>query len=89
MRAKILVKQPTTYDERQQVAETMCQKLEINIPTLIDGLDDAVNKAYSAPPDRLYLVGKDGRIAYKGGRGPFGFKPAELGEAIAIETLGE
>ena len=32
--------------------------------------------------DRLYLVGRDGRIAYRGGEGPFGFKPNELGAAI-------
>jgi hypothetical protein len=33
-------------------------------------------------PTRLYLVGKDGLVAYAGGLGPFGFKPAELKEAI-------
>ena len=48
------------------------------MPALIDGMDDAVNKAYQALPDRLYLVGKNGEIAYAGDRGPFGFKPDEL-----------
>ena len=33
-------------------------------------------------PDRLYLVGRDGRIAFQGGEGPFGFKPEELERAI-------
>jgi len=65
----------------------MCTKLELDIPTLIDGLDDAVGKAYSAWPDRLYVVGADGRIAYKGKPGPFGFKPEELEVAIR-EELG-
>jgi hypothetical protein len=45
-------------------------------------MDDAVNKAYAAWPTRLYLVGLDGRVAYAGGLGPFGFKPAALGAAI-------
>jgi type I thyroxine 5'-deiodinase len=45
-------------------------------------LDDTVNKAYSGWPDRLYLVGKDGQVAYKGGPGPSGFKPLELELAI-------
>ena len=49
---------------------------------LVDEMDDAVNKAYAAFPTRLYLVGLDGRVVYAGGLGPFGFKPAELGEAI-------
>ena len=48
----------------------------------IDGLDNAVASAYGGWPDRLYLVGRDGRIAYQGGEGPFGFKPAELERAI-------
>lgn len=65
----------------------MCHALEINLPTLIDGLDDAVGRAYAAWPDRLYLIGKDGRIAYKSDPGPRGFKPEELAEAIAIKTL--
>lgn len=84
---KILVTQPKTLEERQTVAASMCTKLEINLPTVIDGLDDAVGQAYSAWPDRLYLVGKNGKIVYKGGPGPRGFKPEELEEALVIETL--
>lgn len=38
--------------------------------------------AYAALPDRLYLVGLDGRVVYASGPGPFGFKPAELKEAM-------
>ena len=79
----IKIAQPKTFAERQEVAQQMCTKLEINLPTVIDGLDDSVNKAYNALPDRIYLVGKDGRIAFQGGRGPWGFKPEELAKAIA------
>jgi hypothetical protein len=83
----ILVKQPTKYVERVAVATEMCTKLDLKMPPLIDNLDDKVNKAYSAEPDRLYLVGIDGKIAFKGARGPRGFKPAELEQAI-IEATG-
>lgn len=84
-RSGIDVKQPTTFKERLAVATQMCTKLEISIPTLIDNLDDKVNRDYAAWPDRFYLVGADGKIAFKGGRGPFGFKPAELSDAIEKE----
>jgi hypothetical protein len=58
-------------------------KLDLaGIPALVDELDDAVSIAYAAWPDRLYLVDIDGRIAYHGGRGPFGFDPDGLEEAI-------
>ena len=48
-------------------------------------MDDKVNQAYAAAPDRLYLVGKDGNVAYRSGPGPFGFKPDELDAAIRTE----
>ncbi|MCH8913658.1 MAG: hypothetical protein IIA33_08845 [Planctomycetes bacterium] len=36
----------------------------------------------TALPDRLYLIGVDGTIAYKSGQGPMGFRPEELDAAI-------
>ncbi len=48
-------------------------------------MDHQVETAYTAWPDRLYLVSKDGRIAWKGRPGPQGFRVAELEEAIAKE----
>jgi hypothetical protein len=55
------------------------------MPMAVDGVDNAVASAYGGWPDRLYLVGSDGRIAYQGGEGPFGFKPDELERAIERE----
>ena len=50
--------------------------------TVIDGIDNTVADVYGGWPDRLYLVGADGRIAYQGGPGPFGFKPEELEQVL-------
>ena len=52
------------------------------MPTLIDDMENSTDLAYSALPDRLYLVGADGKIAYKSGRGPMGFRPDDLEAAI-------
>jgi len=41
-------------------------------------MDNEAEEAYFAWPERLYVVDESGRVAYKGGVGPFGFKPAEL-----------
>ena len=81
----ILVEQPKSLEERIEIATQMCTALKIKLPPLVDTLDDKVNKAYSAWPDRLYLVGRDGRIAYQGGPGPRGFRPDELEAAIKQE----
>jgi hypothetical protein len=81
-----IVEDPRTLQERSAVARVCVSRLELaSIPALVDDVDDKVNKAYAAWPDRLYLIGRDGRIAYKGGPGPMGFKPAELDAAIKRE----
>lgn len=59
------------------------------MPLLVDELDDRVGHAYSGMPDRLYLIGKDGRVMYKGGRGPFGFQPAEMEQSLLLCLLEE
>ncbi len=82
------IPQPSTYKQRVGIATTMCTKLDISIPTVIDGMDNKVGTAYAGFPDRLYLVGRDGKIAFKGPRGPFGFKPSDLEDAIRKE-LGQ
>ena len=59
-------------------------KLALEMPALVDEMDDSVAKAYGAMPERLYLIAKDGKVAYKGGIGPMFFKPLEW--EAAIET---
>lgn len=79
-----LVEEPASLEERGAVARICMTKMALEpMLAVVDGMDNAVAKAYAAAPDRLYLVGKDGNIAYRGGRGPFGFKPDELDAAIA------
>jgi Iodothyronine deiodinase len=81
-RDSVLYEQPKTFAERVEVAETCALRLELSIPTLIDDMQNSTDQKYYALPDRLYLVGRDGRIAYMGAPGPFGFVAAELEQAI-------
>jgi hypothetical protein len=81
-RAGISVKEPKTLEERAQVARTLVERMGTPIPVLVDDVDNKVADDYGGWPSRLYLVGRDGRIAFQGGVGPFGVKPAELEEAI-------
>jgi iodothyronine deiodinase-like protein len=83
--AGIAFADPRTEGERAAVAETCVVRMEIRLPVLLDGLDDEVARQYGGWPDRLYLVGREGFIAFQGGEGPFGFKPDELGAAIEAE----
>ncbi len=65
-------------DDRLAVAGTCIAALGLTAPMLLDGMDNAVNTAYGAWPERLYVIRKDGRIGYQGGKGPFEFDPGEL-----------
>ena len=78
----ILVKSTATAEERERVAEICLAKLAIELPALIDEPDNRVERAYTGWPDRLYVIDREGRIAYKSAAGPFGFKPAELEQAL-------
>ena len=69
-------------EERIAVARTCYSNLGLTFPAVIDGMDDKVEKAYAGWPDRLYIVDKKGKIVYKGGKGPRGFKPLEMEEKL-------
>ena len=86
-RVGIEERQPTNQAERFDVAAKCCTRLEMTIPLLVDELDDPVGRAYSGMPDRLYVIDRDGRVAYKGGRGPFGFKPGEMEQSLVMLLL--
>ena len=82
-REGVVYEQPVTAGEREAVAGACALRLEISIPTLIDGMTNEVDRAYAALPDRMYLIDAEGRVAYRSEPGPWGFKPEELEAAIA------
>jgi len=61
----------------------------MQVPLVVDGIDNRVGDAYSGFPDRLYLIDTDGKVAFKGGRGPFGFIPQELEQALLLSILDQ
>lgn len=78
----VLVASTRTLDERVDVAGVCMTKLGIELPALVDGPDNAVERAYTGWPDRLYVIDRDGAIAHKSAAGPFGFKPAEVAAVL-------
>jgi len=78
----VLFASPKNEQEREYVAGACVRKLGIKFPAVIDGFENTTEKAYTGWPDRLYLIGSDGRVLYKSKPGPFGFHPADLEAAI-------
>ncbi len=79
--------QPRTYGERVEVAQKCGRVLNLGFPMLVDTIDDSVGARYSGMPGRLYLIDRDGKIAFKSGRGPYLFKPAELEQSLVMLLL--
>lgn len=70
--------QTNTLEERSLRAHQCTVMLKLTMPAVVDKPDNRVNYAYAAWPERLVVVGVDGKIAHYGGPGPSGFKVAEL-----------
>ena len=58
------------------------RKLGIDIPAVVDEFGNSTESAYTAWPERIYLIDRRGRVAYKSKPGPYGFKPDELHAAL-------
>lgn len=82
IRDNVVFADPKTAEDRAAVAGVCVRNLKIELPALLDDSVNSVERAYTGWPDRLYLIDRGGRIAYKSRPGPYGFKPAELKAAL-------
>ncbi len=73
---------PRNEEDRAFIAGACIRKLGIKIPAVLDEFGNSTEQAYTGWPDRLYLIDKAGRVAYKSKPGPFGFEPGELEAAL-------
>lgn len=86
----LCVEDPVTFEERVAMAQRCTAELGLDaLPLIVDGMDDALARAYEAWPDRLYLIGLDGAVAWRCGRGPFGFDPDGFEAAIQAAIAGQ
>ena len=83
-RVGAITPQPRTYEERADVAQTCGRLLSLGFPMLVDTIDDRAGNLYSGMPGRLYVIDREGKVAFKSGRGPYLFKPAELEQSLIL-----
>lgn len=71
---------PLIANEAESLAnlKRLVQIGNLTIPAAIDTPTKSVNADYAAYPNRIYAIGADGKVAYKGAPGPTGFKVPEL-----------
>ncbi len=86
-KAGIAVKQPTSYADRVKVCDQFCGKLKPSMPVVVDAIDDTVGNAYSGMPARMYVIDGQGKVAFKSGRGPYGFRVGEMEQALIMALM--
>ena len=50
---EVYYRQHQSYDEREEVAQSCTIGLHISIPTVAEEMDNAIDEAYGAAPERL------------------------------------
>jgi type I thyroxine 5'-deiodinase len=78
----VVFEEPKDFEARASLAETCSVNLGIEFPALVDTMDNRTERAYTAWPDRIYIVDRDGNVAYKSEPGPFGFHADHLAGAL-------
>jgi hypothetical protein len=71
----VLYEQPTTEDERAAIASACILRFNYSFPMVLDNMANEIENKYRAFPERLYLLDKNGRVAWKCGIGPVLFDP--------------
>jgi len=71
----------TTLAEKQDHAMMCTRQLHLPFPAVVDGMDGAVENAYSAWPSRAFVIDADGRIRYTTRLTELDFHPEDM-EAV-------
>lgn len=80
----VTIKSHATIEERSKAASSCIGDLKLTIPTLLDDMKDTVALAYSGHPDRLFIIGADGKIVFRGDKGPHGFDAGAMKKALDV-----
>ena len=75
--------QPKTLEQRLAIANDFTKRFKYTLPFGIDDMSNAADLAYSSWPERIYIIDESGHIAYRGGMGPFKYKPEEARNWLA------
>jgi Iodothyronine deiodinase len=70
--------QPRNVGDRVAIANDFVKRFHYPVPLAIDTMANTANNLYAGWPERMYIVGADGVILYKGGIGPFNYRPEEV-----------
>ncbi len=74
----VKIPQAATAQERTASASACGRALELSMPIAVDTIDNRVGRAYASWPNRMVVVGTDGRILFASPASPRGTDAARL-----------
>lgn len=70
--------QPQTIERRVEIAREFIETMDYQMEVVVDPIDNSAEQAFAAWPERLYILDRHGKVAYKGGMGPHDFRIDEV-----------
>jgi hypothetical protein len=80
----IIYDMPQTVDDRAEIAAACMLRYNFSFPMLLDNMENEADENYISWPDRLYIIGADGKVSYQAGLGPFYFDIEEFDKALSV-----
>ena len=75
-----------TLDDRLAVARKFRMEMALDVPILVDGINDELEQRYEARPERLYVVHR-GKVLWRCGLGPWEYDVPGL-ETFLAQYVG-
>ena len=89
----ILFKQPTTADERAEVAAACMLRFNFSFPMVLDDMSNEVVETYLGNPERTFILDANGIVTWRCGLGPHYFDPdgyeAEIRRMVGADEAGQ
>jgi hypothetical protein len=80
--------QPKTIADRLAIVADFTKRFHYTIPLVVDPMENTAELAFGAWPERLYIIGPDGKIAFQGGEGPKLFDPEPVAQWLEAHPPG-
>jgi hypothetical protein len=78
----VIFAKATSLSDRRDAASQCSADLKLTIPCVVDQLNNEVDNKYAGWPERMFVIDQEGKIAYAGKQGPWGFKVGEVKAAL-------
>ena len=73
--------QAKTIEDRLHMAKWLLDKKQFEMPMVLDNMNNSLLRSYNSWPIRLYVI-YQGKVAFCGKQGPFGYEPTEVDNVL-------